>query len=50
MIYQAQLYNQQTNTVEYYTIDEATSYKEASSIAESQYPQLKLLAVICTKN
>ena len=50
MSYEVQLYDQQTHTVNYYTVHTANSYEEAANIIQQEYPNQSLISVICTKN
>lgn len=45
-MYEVQLWNDDTHTVEYYTVPDAIDYDDAQQQIQQQYPHLPILAVI----
>jgi len=45
-MYQVQLWNDTTHTVEYHSVPDAIDYDDAQHVIQSQYPQHTILAVI----
>lgn len=45
-MYEVQLWNDITNTVEYHSVPDAVNHHDAQQVIQSQYPQYRVLAVI----
>lgn len=48
-MYQVQLWNDTTKTVEYYSVPDAIDYEDAQQVIQHQYPDQKVIAVTRTK-
>lgn len=49
-MYQVQLWNQQTKTVEYHSVPDAIDYDDAKDTVQQQYPDLTVIGVTKTND
>lgn len=45
IMYQVQLWNDTTKTVEYHSVSDAIDYEDAQHVIQEQYPNQKVIAV-----